>query len=216
MENLNTLLPMPLLRQKDFPVIEDATDAQKEEASAMRLTRFMWFAFQAFAIFVAAFALVAALELKRPEKDNTVLDALIFGFATTNAGILWTKASAEKTAEAVSQTAGKTQESLNRQDVVLEQVHDKVNGGTTRIIESLKAEHDANVRALREEHARERHRIDNAKEAAIKEADLQASEWRTEAREKADQVAKLEKQVKDLTEMLSKAPPIQNKAGEGI
>ncbi len=208
MENLIEKLPMPLLRPKDFPITDVAKDAPTEEESAMRLTRFMWFAFQAFSIFAAAFSLVAYLEIKRPEKDNTILDAMILGFATTNAGILWTKATAEKTAANVRETTALTQQSLNRQDVVLEQVHDKVNGGTMRLIESMKAEHEAAIRALREEHARERHRIDNAKEAACRDCELNAKEWEVEAKEKAETITRLESHVKDLTEKLAKAPPI--------
>lgn len=166
----------------------------------MQLTRFMWFTFQAFMLFVAAFGLVACLELKRPEKDNTVLEALIFGFASTNAAILWTKAAAEKKQEA---TAAKTQESLNKQDHVLDQVHEKVNGGTTKLVNSLKEEHEAAMTALRAEHSRERHKIDEDRQAK----ELQATVYQIEAKEKTDSVARLEAQVRDLVEKLARSQP---------
>jgi len=166
----------------------------------MKLTRFMWFAFQAFMIFIVAFAFVVGLEIKRPDKDNTVLEALILGFATTNAGLLWTKAAAEKANEAVRQTASKTEETLNRQDQVLDQVHDKVNGGTTRLIEALKAEHDAALNALREEWKRDRHKIvqDLNAERLTAKADA------TELKEKATALAEAKAIIHDLTEKLSR------------
>lgn len=112
------------------------------------VTRFMYYATMVLLFLMVGVGLIVWIEAKRPEKDNATLYVIIFGFVTTNIGVLLAKAAGDK-----------NQDVLQNQNVVLDQVHEKVNGGTTRLIAAIKAEHDAAIATLREELQRERHTL---------------------------------------------------------
>lgn len=160
----------------------------KEQMRQLLVTRFMFFAAMILLVFIVGVGLVMWIETKRPEKDNAALYIIICGFITTNIGVLLANAKGEK-----------NQDTLQSQNIVLDQVHEKVNGGTTKIIEALKTEHEMEIQRLQKEVTRERHDL----KGLLNHASLSAEHYQTEAKEKAESAARLEAQVKDLTDKLA-------------
>lgn len=97
-------------------------------------------------VLMLALGAVIYLEVKNPAKDNQILDGLIFGFALTWAGQLRSQAKADQ-----------IKETNQGQNMVLSEIADKVNGGTTKALEALKHQHLEEMKRLAEEFRVARH-----------------------------------------------------------
>lgn len=89
--------------------------------------KWAFFATIVFLLFLGAGAALVFIEYVRPDKDNVALHVVVFGFITTNVTFLIRSAMQDAT--------------LDKQNIVLDQVHDKVNGGTERAMSALREQH---------------------------------------------------------------------------
>jgi hypothetical protein len=152
------------------------------------ITRFQWFAFETLLLFIAAIALVVWIESKRPDKDNATLYVIIFGFVTTNVGVLLSFA-----------TGQRNKDHLERQDLVLEQVHEKVNGGTARFMQALQEEHREALQKMMEDRRVERHDLANKADAFMRKAELLEHEMKSLLAEKVKAEARNAELVRELS-----------------
>lgn len=167
----------PLLLSKHIPA------GARETMRQLFVTRFMFFGAMVCLFLFAGIALIVWIETKRPEKDNLGVYIAIFGFVTTNIGVLLANAKGERVHDV-----------LQGQNIVMEEVHQKVNGGTERLKAAMQAEHEAAMAAMREELRRERHDLKGEKQHLLSRAELAEQE----AKAFAASVAKLEAQVATL------------------
>lgn len=89
--------------------------------------RNIFFMFLIFMLFIFAALSVVWIERVRPEKDNVAIYLSIFGFVTTNCGLLVAKITVDQ--------------GLQQQNVVLDEIHHKVNGGTERAMNQIREQH---------------------------------------------------------------------------
>lgn len=137
---------LPLCYGADIP--QFFAGGVRKQMKQLFITRFMFYAALIVMILIICVGLLIWLELKRPERDNAILYSIILGFATTNIGVVLVKAATDR-----------GQIVLQEQNVVLDKVHDKMNGGTQKLLDALRAEHDLAMVTLREEARRERHAL---------------------------------------------------------
>lgn len=177
---------LPLHYGRDVP--KCLNKGVREQMRQLLVTRFMFYAALVVGIIIICLGLILWLEMKHPEKDNTALHLGILGFATTNIGVVLLKASTDR-----------NQIVLQEQNVVLDSVHDKVNGGTTKMLDALKAEHREALEALRSEAQRERHTLKGDLHTEM----LRVEHFQTENLILIQNMQSLRERVNDLTQKLA-------------
>lgn len=173
---------LPLCYGADIP--QFFAGGVRKQMKQLFITRFMFYAALIVMILLICVGLIVWLELKRPDKDNTGLYVIILGFATTNIGVVLVKAATDR-----------GQIVLQEQNVVLDKMHDKVNGGTQKLLNALRAEHDLAIAVLREESRRERHTLKGELHVEM----LKVEHFQTENTAFIGTIHELRQQVADLT-----------------